>query len=296
MAGKRILVPIDLAQESSWRKALPEAFGSVAQTGGAVTVMTVVPDIMAGLDWRYAIRGEMGGSEEFDMRKLVTEAEERLRQIVADELDYPFEKIVWIQGDTANTVDQAPTFGSQTIKRGGGQLRQAAAEAKATLLSMASNRLGIPIEALTTAQGVISADANAKKKVTYVDLLGGLSFNREVTGKVKPKSPSDYRVVGTPVPRKDIAGKILATTEYCHHVRLPGMLHARTLRPPVANAVPVRVDEASIAAIPGARVVRKGDFIEGRVFVDYVLKDGLISRISVRRGGDMVKHEQEAAA
>ncbi|MGH7886644.1 MAG: molybdopterin cofactor-binding domain-containing protein [Candidatus Binatia bacterium] len=58
-----------------------------------------------------------------------------LRQIVADELDCPFEKIHWVQGDTANTVDQAPTFGSQTIKRGGGQLRQAAAEAKATLLS-----------------------------------------------------------------------------------------------------------------------------------------------------------------
>jgi universal stress protein F len=84
MAERTILVPIDLAHESSWTKVLPEAFDSVAQTGGSVTVMTVVPDIMAGLDWRYAIRGEMGGSEELDMRKLVTEAEERLRQIVAE--------------------------------------------------------------------------------------------------------------------------------------------------------------------------------------------------------------------
>src|SRR5262245_65614820 len=63
-----------------------------------------------------------------------------LRQIVAEELDFPFEKIDWIQGDTANTVDQAPTFGSQTIKRGGGQLRQAAAEARVTILSLASAR------------------------------------------------------------------------------------------------------------------------------------------------------------
>jgi len=67
-----------------------------------------------------------------------------LRQIVADELDFPFEKINWIQGDTANTVDQAPTFGSQTIKRGGTQLRQAAAEAKATLLSLAATQLRAP--------------------------------------------------------------------------------------------------------------------------------------------------------
>ena len=71
-----------------------------------------------------------------------------LRQIVADELDFPFEKINWIQGDTANTVDQAPTFGSQTIKRGGSQLRQAAAEAKATLLSLAATQLHAPVESL----------------------------------------------------------------------------------------------------------------------------------------------------
>ncbi|HEV8725362.1 MAG TPA: molybdopterin cofactor-binding domain-containing protein [Candidatus Binatia bacterium] len=115
-----------------------------------------------------------------------------LRQIVADELDYPFEKIIWLQGDTANTVDQAPTFGSQTIKRGGSQLRQAAAEAKTTLLSLAANRLGMPVEALTCEQGVISANGNEKNKLTYVELLGGLSFNREISGKIKPKSPSDY--------------------------------------------------------------------------------------------------------
>ena len=88
-----------------------------------------------------------------------------LRQIVAEELDYPFEKISWIQGDTANTVDQAPTFGSQTIKRGGGQLRQAAAEAKATLLSLASARLGVPTEQLTVAQGVISDPGNPKESL-----------------------------------------------------------------------------------------------------------------------------------
>jgi nicotinate dehydrogenase subunit B len=76
-----------------------------------------------------------------------------------------------------------------------------------------------------------------------------------------PKAPADYRVVGTPVPRKDIPGKVLATTEFYHHVSLPGMLHARSIRPPVSNAVPVSVDASSIAAYADARVVRKGDFI-----------------------------------
>jgi ketosteroid isomerase-like protein len=36
--------------------------------------------------------------------------------------------------------------------------------------------------------------------------------------------------------------------------------------------------------------LKQGDYIEGRVIVSYELRDGLIARISVRRGGDMVKH------
>ena len=92
-----------------------------------------------------------------------------LRQIVAEELDYPFDKIAWIQGDTANTVDQLPTFGSQTIKRGGSQLRQAAAEAKATLLSLASTRLSVPVDELAVSQGVISASAKKENFLRRAD-------------------------------------------------------------------------------------------------------------------------------
>jgi nicotinate dehydrogenase subunit B len=185
-----------------------------------------------------------------------------LRQIVADELDYPFEKIIWIQGDTANTVDQAPTFGSQTIKRGGSQLRQAAAEAKATLLSLAANRLGVPVEALTIEQGVISANGNAKNKVTYVELLGGLSFNREISGKIKPKSPSDYKLVGKPVPRVDIPTKVSGEHIYLQNLRVPGMVHGRVIRPSSVGAKLINVDESSIKEIPGlVKIVAKGNFV-----------------------------------
>src|SRR3989449_4238745 len=185
-----------------------------------------------------------------------------LRQIVADELDYPFERITWIQGDTANTVDQAPTFGSQTIKRGGSQLRQAAAEAKATLLSLAANRLGVPVEALTIAQGVISANGDAKNKVTYVELLGGLSFNREISGKIKPKSPSDYKLVGKPVPRVDIPTKVSGEHIYLQNLRVPGMVHGRVIRPSSVGAKLINVDESSIKEIPGlVKIVAKGNFV-----------------------------------
>ena len=48
---------------------------------------------------------------------------------------------------------------------------------------------------------------------------------------------------------------MFGTLELVNDLRLPGMLHARMMRPQVAGAVPVAVDESSIASIPGARVV-----------------------------------------
>lgn len=83
--SNKILVPIDLAHESSWKSTLPKAFERAQQDKDTtVTVVTIVPDIFAGLDWRYAIRGETGGSEEFDMSKIVAESAKRLDEIVAD--------------------------------------------------------------------------------------------------------------------------------------------------------------------------------------------------------------------
>ena len=38
--------------------------------------------------------------------------------------------------------------------------------------------------------------------------------------------------------------------------------------------------------------LKKGEYIEGRVLVNYTLRGGLISHISVTRGGEMVKHEK----
>ena len=185
-----------------------------------------------------------------------------LRQIVAEELDYPFEKINWIQGDTANTVDQAPTFGSQTIKRGGSQLRQAAAEARVTLLSLAATHLGVPLESLIISRGVISAANNATKKITFADLLGGAPFNREITGKIKPKEFRDYKVVGQSIRRVDLPAKIAGEHVYLQNLRLSGMLYGRVIRPTSVGAMLTNVDENSIANIPGViKIVSKGSWV-----------------------------------
>ncbi len=185
-----------------------------------------------------------------------------LRQIVAEELDFPFERIIWVQADTTRTVDQRPTTGSETIKAGGAQMRQAAAEARQVLLELASTRLGAPVEQLVVSNGVISVKGDPSKRVSYGELIGGKRFYREVTGRVKPKSPKSYRLVGTPVKRVDIPGKVTGTYTYIQDVRLPGMLHGRVVRPAGVGATLISVDQDSVRNVPGVvQVVRKGNFV-----------------------------------
>jgi nicotinate dehydrogenase subunit B len=191
-------------------------------------------------------------------------------QMVAEELDVPFKSVKVIMGDTATSVNQGGASGSTGIQLGGKQMRMAAAEARHVLVDMAAAKLALPADALTVTDGVVHAKADNSKKASYAELIGGryfniqLDWNKEIgntlyaPGKAKPK---DYKIVGQPIAREDIAPKVYAQEDFCTDVKLPGMLHGRMLRPAVAGAVPVKVDERSIADIPTARVVWEKGFL-----------------------------------
>lgn len=83
----RILVPVDLGHEQNTRAVIA---GAVQQwktmKDPELILMTVVPEIVAGLDWRYAIRGETGGSEEWDVKRMLEVTVERLNQVAAEQI------------------------------------------------------------------------------------------------------------------------------------------------------------------------------------------------------------------
>lgn len=92
--SRKVLVPIDLVHESSWKGALPAAIDLARGPDDEIVLMTVVPEITAGLDWRYAIRGETGGSEKLDIQGILADAKARLEQIVTEyALERPVEVI-----------------------------------------------------------------------------------------------------------------------------------------------------------------------------------------------------------
>lgn len=196
-----------------------------------------------------------------------------ISQMIAEELDLDVNQVDVFFGDSAACVDQGGASGSNGVEQSGVALRAAAAEARFVLLRRAADELGVSTNELSVANGVISRLRGPAASVSYADLVaarpltdviawnGKLGNNLELSTQATLKDPSQYKIVGTSIPRKDIAGKILATTEYLHDLKLPGMLHGRMVRPPVAGAHVKGVNEESVSDIPGVRIVVKNDFI-----------------------------------
>ncbi|HLH29608.1 MAG TPA: molybdopterin cofactor-binding domain-containing protein, partial [Terriglobia bacterium] len=159
-------------------------------------------------------------------------------QLVAEELSVPFNRVKLIQCDTALTPDQGTTSGAQShpTNFNQGALALAGATAREALLQMASTRLSMPADQLVIKDGVISAKSDASKKVSYAELVGGKKFNLTLNPKAKRKNPSEWTILGTPVPRVEIPAMATGEFEYVHNVRLPGMLYGQVVRPPAVGS------------------------------------------------------------
>jgi nicotinate dehydrogenase subunit B len=194
-------------------------------------------------------------------------------QIVAEELDVPFKSVKVYMADTATSVNQGGASGSTGIQLGGKQMRVAAAEARRVLVEMAAASLATPVERLVVNDGVVSVADDPSKRVSYAQLIGGQYFNVQLAwnkeygnalyapGKAQPKKPSEHKIVGQPIKREDIAPKVFCQEDFVTDIKVPDMVHGRMIRPPVAGAVPVKVDDSTIKNISGAKVVWNQGFL-----------------------------------
>jgi CO/xanthine dehydrogenase Mo-binding subunit len=183
-----------------------------------------------------------------------------LRQIAAEELCVPLERVDLVEGDTALTPDQGQTWGSLSIQLGGMQIRRACATAREALLARASQKLGVPADSLQAKDGAIVGPTGAS--VPYTLLIAGQRFETKVDDKVKLKAPSTYTIVGKSVRRFDIPDKVTGRFTYMQDVKLSGMLHARVVRPTALKADLQSIDDAAARKIPGyVATVRKGNFL-----------------------------------
>jgi len=192
------------------------------------------------------------------------------RQMMCDELDIAYDTTSLVMGSTDTTPDQGGSGGSDGIERDGWPMRRVAAEARRVLLDLASEHLETPVAELTVSDATISAGADTAKSVTYSELVGGQRFDIALTGNninatrgmadVKPVN--ELRVVGQSIQRYDIPAKVDGSLTWAVDVKLPGMVHARNVRPPVAGAMLRSIDESSVAEMPGfVRVISRGNYV-----------------------------------
>ncbi|MEH2513344.1 nicotinate dehydrogenase subunit B [Nitrobacteraceae bacterium AZCC 1564] len=165
-----------------------------------------------------------------------------LMQIAAEELDVPLDQVSLIQGDTALTPDQGPTWGSLSIQIGGMQIRRAAATARKALAEIAADRLGVPTTELRIESGMIAGQG---RSASYAELVGGGTFSLKIDNKAPVKDPATYTVVGTSAARPDIPEKATGHFTYMQDFRVDGMLHGRVVRPLAIGARLESVDGAA---------------------------------------------------
>jgi nicotinate dehydrogenase subunit B len=210
---------------------------------------------------------------------------------IAEELDIPFDSVTMVMGDTARGPNQGKSTATNGISTGLPPLRNAAAQARQTLLGLASTQLGVPVASLTVANGVVSGGG---KTVTYGQLIGGKRFNVTMSttgttaGNAYPgvpypaysgattsanvvttaplKDPSTYKIVGQSIPRVDIPAKVTGTYTYTQNIRLPGMVHARMVLPPSVALYPQVIPR--LLAVkgfkspqPDVQIIRKNNFL-----------------------------------
>ncbi len=192
------------------------------------------------------------------------------RQLMSDELDIAFEKTTCIMGSTDVTVDQGGSGGSTAMERDSWPMRRAAAEARRVLLEMASGHFGVPVDQLAVSNAVITVKADPARQVSYGELIGGKKFNvtltggnvTAITGKAKVKTLQELKYTGQSPMRDDIPAKVDGSFKWAVDVKLPGMVHARNVKPPYVGAKLTSVDESSVRSLPGfLKVMNKGNYV-----------------------------------
>jgi nicotinate dehydrogenase subunit B len=184
-----------------------------------------------------------------------------LAQMLADELDVRFESIEMVMGDTDLCPWDMGTFGSMSTRFFGPPLRAAGAEARATLIELASQVMNVPKERLATRDSVVFDKEDEDNRLSYAEITRGKKIAKILEGNVPVKSPEELSISGSDYLRADALEKVTGKAKFAGDIQLPGMLYARILRAPSRDSTLKSVDLEPVKDMEGLTVVREGDLI-----------------------------------
>ena len=148
------------------------------------------------------------------------------------------------------------TGGSSAIRfTGEVGMRTTGAAVRMALVEEAADRLGVPAGELTTADSEV-IHAKSGKSLRYGELAAGAA-ERSLSGDPVLKTRDQYKLIGQPVPRRDIPTKVDGSAVYGIDFTLPDMRVATIAAAPVRGGKLESVDEAPAMAVKGVEKVIK---------------------------------------
>jgi nicotinate dehydrogenase subunit B len=184
-----------------------------------------------------------------------------LAQMLAEELETPYDSITMVMGDTELCPWDGGTNGSRSIKYFGPALRAAGAEAREVLIQMAAEQLHLSADRLVAREGAVVEKSNPSNKVSYGFLAKGKTIERHLDKKPLLKVPAVFAVCGKSLPRPDAQDKVTGKARFAGDIRLPHMVYGAVLRPPAHGAKLKAVDTSAAKQVKDARIVQDGEFV-----------------------------------
>jgi isoquinoline 1-oxidoreductase len=183
-----------------------------------------------------------------------------LAQAVADELRVPVVRVSLVMADTALVPYDFGTAGSRSTPAMAPQLRRAAVAARELLLDMAAELAKVERSTLQVRDGKVIGP-ESKPCFEFGQLTKGKKLVKLIGDDVKVTPPDGWSAAGTSAPKADGRAFVTGAHVYASDVKRPGMLHGKVLRPPAFKSKLTSAVTQTAETIPGARVVRDGDFI-----------------------------------
>ncbi len=182
-------------------------------------------------------------------------------QIAAEELDIEPEQVQLISGETAISPDEGFTSGSYSVSVGGASIRLVCAEVRAIFISRLAQQRGWTEADISVASGRFLHEGKDCGQ-DYWSMASQISLDRDASGTVAVKRPSEYRIVGRSFPRVDLPAKVTGAA-FIHDMAPADCLHGRVLRQPWWDAEFVTMDEEKIrkAAKAPVDILRIGNFV-----------------------------------
>lgn len=182
-----------------------------------------------------------------------------MEQVAGEELNISPHQIDVVIADTGLTQNEGTTAGSRSVERSAMTVRRAAAAAREKIKQLASEKWRIDVNQITLQEGkVFGPNENS---LTFKELLADQQLTASIPNDVPLKPKNQYQWVGRPIPHPDLEKIVRGEAVYIQDMRLPEMVHARVVRPPIYGA---KLDtwDREVENLPGVlKIVENGSFL-----------------------------------